>query len=146
MPKGSGASDAAIEGDWVDPNGSPITYSGLGVDSSIAWTNGGTNENYAEMILGGLTASYGWRIGGWNEDLPCGGEDVFQDYKINRLHKFIKFNYNSFKLSTQPQRVDENLKKRDEHILSQIMDGDMNKLHQHISSYIFRLGSKAKCI
>lgn len=86
------------------------------------------------------------RIGGWNEDLTCGGEDVFQDYKINRLHKFIKLNYNSFKLSTQPQRVDENLKKRDEHILSQIMDGDMNKLHQHISSYIFRLGSKAKCI
>lgn len=85
------------------------------------------------------------RIGGWFEDLVCGGEDLFQDYKINKLTKSTKLNFNSYKLFTQPVAVDPNLKNRDEQLLPQIMDGDMNKLHHHINVVLPRMGSKAKC-
>lgn len=85
------------------------------------------------------------RIGGWNEDLMSGGEDLFQDYKITKMLKFTKMNANSFKFNTHQFPVDESLKNRDQQIMSSIMDGDMNKLHGHISATLFRIGSKSKC-
>lgn len=84
------------------------------------------------------------KIGGWYEDLVMGGEDLFQDYKVNRMLRFTKLNFNSFKLYSNPSPVDMNLKSRDEQIMSQLMDGDINKVHNLNNATFHRIGLKSK--
>jgi hypothetical protein len=116
--------------------------------NSILGMNGISEELDERTICDGITIFRKesiMKIGGWNEDfVGSTGESEFQLIKIKKLLSYKQMDNVGYNLYTNPEKFDETLYSRNQQILQQYSNTDIETLNRHVSTSFNKIGSNIK--